>query len=63
MMLQDLPPVPIERGQRFRSWLKRVSCMRISTRLLLIIGICLVPTIGLQVAVSWVEWAERKAQV
>ena len=37
--------------------------MRISTRLLLIIGICLVPTIGLQVAVSWVEWAERKAQV
>jgi signal transduction histidine kinase/ActR/RegA family two-component response regulator len=63
MMLQNLPPVPIERGQRFRSWLRRVSCMRISTRLLLIIGICLVPTIGLQVGVSWVEWAERKAQV
>ena len=63
MMLQSLPPVPSERGRRFRSWLGRVSCMRISTRLLLIIGICLVATMGLQLAVSWVEWTERKAQV
>ena len=63
MMLQKLPPVPFDRGQRLRSWLGRLSCTRISTRLLLIIGFCLVPTIGLQVAVSWVEWAERKAQV
>ena len=63
MMLQNLPPVPIERRQRFRSWLRRVSCIQISTRLLLIIGVCLVATIGLQVAVSWVEWAERRAEV
>ena len=37
--------------------------MRISTRLLLIIATCLVPTIGLQVAVGWSQWAERKAQL
>ncbi|MFC7738061.1 ATP-binding protein [Roseomonas sp. GCM10028921] len=37
--------------------------MRVSTRLLLIIAACLVPTLALQVAVSWSQWAERKAQL
>ena len=37
--------------------------MRVSTRLLLIIATCLVPTIGLQVALGWSQWAERKAQL
>ncbi|MBB5694895.1 response regulator [Muricoccus pecuniae] len=37
--------------------------MRVSTRLLLIIAACLVPTLVLQVAVSWSQWAERKAQL
>ncbi len=42
---------------------KRAMGMRVSTRLLLIIGTCLVPTVGLQVAVGWSQWAERKAQL
>ncbi|GGC54475.1 hypothetical protein GCM10011504_36070 [Siccirubricoccus deserti] len=37
--------------------------MRVSTRILLIIATCLLPIIGLQVAVSWSQWAERKAQL
>jgi hypothetical protein len=37
--------------------------MPITMRLLLIIAFCLVPTIGLQVAVSWSQWAERKTEV
>jgi signal transduction histidine kinase/ActR/RegA family two-component response regulator len=37
--------------------------MRISGRLSLIIAICLLPVVGLQVAVSWGQWAERKAQL
>jgi signal transduction histidine kinase len=37
--------------------------MRISTRLCIIIAICLLPIIGLQVAVSWSQWTERKAQL
>ena len=37
--------------------------MRVSTRLLLVIATCLVPTVGLQVAVGWAQWAERKAQL
>jgi signal transduction histidine kinase/ActR/RegA family two-component response regulator len=39
------------------------SSMRVSTRILLIIATCLLPTIGLQTAVSWSQWAERKAQL
>ncbi len=35
--------------------------MRISTRLLLIIAACLLPTILLQLAVSWSQWNDRKA--
>ncbi len=37
--------------------------VRISTRLCIIIAICLLPIIGLQVAVSWHQWTERKAQL
>jgi hypothetical protein len=39
------------------------SSMRVSTRILLIIATCLLPIIGLQFAVSWSQWAERKAQL
>ncbi|MBV1797821.1 hypothetical protein [Siccirubricoccus sp. G192] len=37
--------------------------MRVSTRLMLIIATCLLPTIGLQIAASWNQWTERKAQL
>ena len=37
--------------------------MRVSTRLLLIIAACLVPTAGLQFILAWTEWTDRKAQV
>ena len=37
--------------------------MRLSTRLLLIIATCLVPTIAVQVALTWNQWSERKAQL
>src|SRR3954471_2920997 len=56
---------PKRSGGRLRapSWRRRISGIPITTRLLLIIALCLVPTIGLQVAVSWSQWAERKTQV
>ena len=41
----------------------RTGAMRISSRLSLIIAVCLLPVVGLQVAVSWSQWAERKAQL
>ena len=41
----------------------RTGMMRISSRLSLIIAVCLLPVVGLQVAVSWSQWAERKAQL
>jgi signal transduction histidine kinase/CheY-like chemotaxis protein len=44
-------------------WRRRAGGMRVSTRLLLIIATCLLPTVGLQVAVGWSQWAERKAQL
>lgn len=37
--------------------------MRVSTRLLLLIACCLLPTVGLQLWVSWSQWTERKAQL
>jgi signal transduction histidine kinase len=37
--------------------------MRLSTRLLLIIAMCLVPTVAVQVALTWNQWSERKAQL
>src|SRR5215210_4794494 len=41
----------------------RTGTMRISSRLSLIIAVCLLPVVGLQVAVSWTQWAERKAHL
>jgi signal transduction histidine kinase/ActR/RegA family two-component response regulator len=37
--------------------------LRLSTRLLLVIATCLVPTVALQLGASWNQWAERKAQL
>lgn len=39
-----------------------IGGLRISTRILLIIGFCLIPTIGIQIAMSWSQWSERKVQ-
>jgi signal transduction histidine kinase len=50
-------------GPRGAGWRRGISGMPITIRLLLIIAFCLVPTIGLQVAVSWSQWAERKTEV
>src|SRR5690242_13745923 len=44
-----------------RTW--RGRGMRVSTRLLLIIAVCLVPGLALQLGIGWAQWAERKAQV
>ena len=57
--------VPNATGGGLRGLRRRrgISGMPITIRLLLIIAFCLVPTIGLQVAVSWSQWAERKTQV
>ena len=61
---QNLQP-PSATGGRLHGlrWRRGISGMPITIRLLLIIAFCLVPTIGLQVAVSWSQWAERKTQV
>ena len=37
--------------------------LRLSTRLMLVIALCLLPTIGLQVMLSWNQWVDRKAQL
>jgi signal transduction histidine kinase/ActR/RegA family two-component response regulator len=37
--------------------------MRLSNRILLVIAICLLPTIALQLAFGWSQWAQRKAQL
>ena len=37
--------------------------MRLSTRILLVIALCLLPTIALQLAFSWSQWSQRKAQL
>jgi signal transduction histidine kinase/ActR/RegA family two-component response regulator len=37
--------------------------MRLSSRILLVIAICLLPTIALQLAFSWSQWSQRKAQL
>jgi signal transduction histidine kinase/ActR/RegA family two-component response regulator len=46
-----------------RRWRRRSRGMRVSTRLLLIIAVCLLPTTLLQLGASWSQWAERKAQL
>ncbi|HET7879894.1 MAG TPA: ATP-binding protein [Acetobacteraceae bacterium] len=51
------------RRLRAYRWRLPIGGLPISLRLLLIIAFCLVPTIGLQVAVSWSQWSERKTQV
>jgi signal transduction histidine kinase len=63
MTLQNSSLLPIDLGPRLRRWLAPTSRTRISTRLLLIIGICLVPTFALQIAMSWDSWNERKARI
>jgi len=40
-----------------------VHGMRLSTRLLLVIATCLVPTVALQFLSAWSQWSERKAQL
>ncbi|MBL6457332.1 response regulator [Belnapia sp. T6] len=37
--------------------------MRISNRLLLIIALCLLPTLALQLILGWTQWAERREQI
>jgi signal transduction histidine kinase/CheY-like chemotaxis protein len=37
--------------------------VRLSTRLTLIIALCLAPVVALQLVVSWSQWTERKAQL
>ncbi|WP_052388645.1 ATP-binding protein [Belnapia moabensis] len=37
--------------------------MKLSTRILLVIAICLLPTVALQFAFSWSQWTQRKAQL
>jgi hypothetical protein len=37
--------------------------MGLSTRLLLVIATCVVPTVAVQLAVTWNQWSERKAQL
>jgi len=39
------------------------SGVRLSVRLTLIIALCLAPVIALQLAISWSQWTERKAQL
>jgi signal transduction histidine kinase len=46
-----------------RRWRERSGQMRISTRLMLIIAVCLLPAIGLYVAVGQSLWSEHKAQL
>ena len=57
------PPADTARHGLLRRWRSRTRGMRISTRLLLIIALCLLPTLGLQVAVGWSQWRERKDQI
>ena len=52
---RDADPAP-----RRRRW---TGGARVSTRLLLIIATCLLPLVGLQVAVGLAQWSERKAQL
>ena len=42
---------------------RRLPGLKVSTRLLLIIGACLLPTLALQAAVSWSQLNERRAQL
>ena len=44
-------------------WRRGLAGLRVSTRLLLIIAACLAPTLALQVAVSWSQLSERRAQL
>jgi signal transduction histidine kinase/CheY-like chemotaxis protein len=37
--------------------------MRLSTRILLVIAVCLLPTIALQLVFSWSQWSQRKEQL
>jgi signal transduction histidine kinase/ActR/RegA family two-component response regulator len=63
-MAPDLGHGPLDGQQaKKRSGRGSGSSMRISTRILLIIATCLLPIIGLQLVVSWNQWAERKAQI
>ncbi|TPG51850.1 response regulator [Roseomonas nepalensis] len=58
-------PVP-ERSPRTASKVSpalRFRGLRVSTRLLLIIGACLLPTLALQATVSWSQLTERRAQL
>jgi signal transduction histidine kinase/CheY-like chemotaxis protein len=58
----DWPPKQTRFRLAFR-WRRRTGGVRLSTRLMLIIAICLLPTVALQVGLAWTQWAERKAQL
>ena len=61
MPVADLPTHHRKSG-RTRLW-ARLQGMRLSTRLLLIIATCMVPTIAVQLVMTWHQWSERKAQL
>ncbi|MGG5821451.1 ATP-binding protein [Falsiroseomonas sp. HW251] len=44
-------------------WRRALHGMRLSTRLILIVATCLLPTLLLQVVVAWQQWTDRKAQL
>ncbi|MDO9707032.1 hybrid sensor histidine kinase/response regulator [Paracraurococcus lichenis] len=54
-------PPPSRRA--WRGWRLTPGHMRLSTRLILIIGTSLLPILAMQAAVGWSQWSERKAQV
>ncbi|MFZ4407445.1 MAG: ATP-binding protein [Paracraurococcus sp.] len=51
------------RGDVASRWRLRPGGMRLSTRLILIIATSLLPILGMQVAIAWSQWSERKAQL
>jgi len=61
------PPVAeLPTDRRRPGWTRlraRLQGMRITTRLLLIIATCIVPTLALQLVLTWHQWSERKAQL
>jgi signal transduction histidine kinase/CheY-like chemotaxis protein len=61
---EDVQPsfVPPPKSQRSHRW-RRTAGVAISTRLLLIIALCMLPSIVFQLASSWHQWTERKAQL